>query len=169
MKIGLPKSGIVIKFDNKLLPMNSLFESNSAAGIIYRLAKLHPNTKSLWGKMNVSQMLAHCQVPLQAALGEKQFKRTFFGFVFGRIGKKRFMKEGPFKRNLPTDPRFVVRDDRDFDKEKKQLQVLIHRFATADPPTIAKKRHPFFGNMTQEEWGKLQWKHLDHHLRQFGV
>jgi hypothetical protein len=169
MKSGLPKSRILIKFDNKLLPMNSLFESNSAAGIIYRLAKLHPNTKSLWGKMNVSQMLAHCQVPLQAALGEKQFKRTFFGFVFGRIGKRQMLKAGPFKKNLPTDPRFIVKDDRDFEKEKKQLQVLVHKFAIANPDMIAQKRHPFFGNMTQDEWGLLQWKHLDHHLKQFGV
>ena len=149
--------------------MNSLFESDSAAGIIYRLAKLHSNTKPLWGKMSVSQMLAHCQVPLQAALGEKQFKRTFFGFVFGRIGKRQMLKDGPFKRNLPTDPRFIVKDNRDFDKEKKQLQVLVHKFATADPPAVAKKPHPFFGNMTQDEWGMLQWKHLDHHLRQFGA
>ena len=29
--------------------------------------------------------------------------------------------------------------------------------------------HPKFGPLTQSEWGRLAWKHRDHHLRQFGV
>jgi hypothetical protein len=149
--------------------MGNLFKSSAVTGILDRLSKLTPDSKPKWGKMNVSQMLAHCQVPLQAALGEKQLKRTLIGVLFGGIAKKQMMKEGPFKQNLPTDPSFVVKDDRQFEKKRQQLQTLIQRFASSDAPGIAAKRHPFFGKMTSEEWGILSWKHLDHHLRQFGV
>ena len=29
--------------------------------------------------------------------------------------------------------------------------------------------HGFFGSMSGAEWGVTQYKHLDHHLRQFGA
>lgn len=149
--------------------MRSLFEADAANGILARLNNLQPATKSLWGKMNVSQMLAHCHAPLQVALGEKQLKRRLVGLLFGRIARKSMLKPGDFTKNLPTDPGFLVKDDRDFDTAKKQLESLIQRFSEADSQSVAAKTHPFFGKMTAEEWGILQWKHLDHHLRQFGV
>ena len=54
-------------------------------------------------------------------------------------------------------------------KEKKILLSYIDRFLAIGPEVIANKKHPFFGELTFEEWDKLQWKHLDHHLRQFGA
>ena len=79
------------------------------------------------------------------------------------------MKDETFKKNLPTDPSFVVKDERDFSKEQQKLQILINRFAQADPNAVSAKKHPFFGKMTSDEWGNLGYKHLDHHLKQFGV
>jgi len=149
--------------------MESLFESSAADNILDRVEKLQPRTRPLWGKMTVSQMLAHCKVPLEVAVGEKELKRTLMGVIFGRIGKKQMLKPEPFKKNLPTDPRFVVKNNPDFTSEKHKLESLIRRFAASDPDTIAHRPHPFFGKMTAEEWGWLQYKHLDHHLRQFGV
>lgn len=149
--------------------MNNLFHTNAATGILRRLAKLQPNSKPLWGKMNVSQMLAHNKVPLQVALGEVQFKRNLIGILFGGIARKQMVKPEPFKKNLPTAPSFIVKDERHFEKELLELHALIKRFTSSDPKVIAQKRHPFFGSMTEDEWGLLQWKHLDHHLHQFGV
>jgi len=149
--------------------MKDLFDSVAASGIQDRLSKLQPDSKPLWGKMNVSQMLAHCTVPLQVALSEVQLKQSLFGKIFGRIAKKRMVSENEFKRHLPTAPQFIVRDERNFMSEKQKLQSLIQRFASSDPDSIAKVPHPFFGPMTKKEWGVLQWKHMDHHLRQFGV
>src|SRR5438105_14676467 len=107
--------------------METLFQTTAASEILNRLEKLQPGAKPLWGKMNVSQMLAHCQVPLQASLGEKELKRTFMGFLFGRIGKKQVLKPGPFKKGLPTDPRFVIKNTPDFTNEKQQLTSLIQK------------------------------------------
>jgi len=149
--------------------MESLFQSTVADEILNRLDKLQPGTKPLWGKMNVSQMLAHSKVPLEVALGRKELKKTLMGFVFGKIGKKQMLKPEPFKKNLPTDPRFVVKHTPDFFKEKQELTSLIKEFSSSDPNEIAVRPHPFFGKMNAEEWGWLQYKHLDHHLRQFGL
>ncbi len=149
--------------------MYSLVQPGVASDLIGRLAQLPPNAKAQWGKMSVSQMLAHCQVPLQVALGEKQIKRRFIGRIFGGKYKKIFLSEPPLKHGLPTDPSFVVKDDRDFDKERRKLQALLQRFARSGPEIIVAREHPFFGHMTVDEWGILSWKHLDHHLQQFNV
>ena len=113
--------------------MENLFQSSVADNILSRIEKLQPGMQPLWGKMNVSQMLAHCKVPLEVAVGEKELKRTLMGVIFGRIGKKQMLKAEPFKKNLPTDPRFVVKNNPDFTSEKHKLESLIRRFAASDP------------------------------------
>lgn len=149
--------------------MNNLFEAQQAVEILLRLSKLNPGSAPLWGKMNVSQMMAHCQVPIEVALGEKELKRTVIGFVFGGIAKKQIISDKPIKKSLPTDPSFIVKDDRDFFSEFQKLENQIKKFTESEPAKVAARSHPFFGKMSGEEWGVLNWKHLDHHLRQFGV
>jgi hypothetical protein len=149
--------------------MESLFQLNTTDQVLDRLEKLQADTQPLWGKMNVSQMIAHCKAPLEVALGKKKMKQTFLGVLFGKIAKKQMLKPVPMKKNLPTVPDFIVRYAPDFFTEKQQLASLIKQFSLADRMQIVEKPHPFFGKMTAEEWGWLQYKHLDHHLRQFGV
>lgn len=91
------------------------------------------------------------------------------GFLFGRIAKKKLVGDKPYARNLPTSPSFVVKDDKNFDDEKAKLINIIERFTAGGPDGLIKTPHPFFGPLTVEEWDKCQWKHLDHHLQQFGV
>ena len=149
--------------------MYSLIQPGVASDLIGRLAQLKPDAQAQWGKMKVSQMLAHCQVPIQVALGEKQLKRSMLGKLMGGMIKKRMLNEAPFKHNLPTDPHFIVKDERNFAGERLQLQTLLQRFARSGSGIIVVKQHPLFGDMSVEEWGLLFWKHLDHHLRQFNV
>ena len=91
------------------------------------------------------------------------------GILFGKIAKKQILSDKPFSRNSPTDKHFIVADQRNFEEEKKALIALVQRFAKSGPAGLTKDAHPFFGAMTTEEWDKLMWKHLDHHLQQFGV
>ncbi|CAN5306049.1 hypothetical protein BH11BAC6_BH11BAC6_13970 [soil metagenome] len=149
--------------------MQNLFNREDANGIVLRLTNLTPETKAVWGKMNVAQMLAHSQAPLEVALGNKTLKHSFIGFLFGKMAKKQMLAEGPFKRNLPTDKSFLVKDERVFYDEQQKLVALVKKFTETDPVKIAARAHPFFGKMTEDEWGVLQWKHLDHHLIQFGA
>ncbi len=149
--------------------MENLFTVTSNQKMVNRINSLSPDTKALWGRMTVSQMLAHCQEPLYIALGEKHLKGGLIAFLFGKIAKKQMVKDSPFKKNLPTAPGFVVKVEKNFSEEKNKLVQLVQRFGKNDPEEIAKRPHPFFGKLTVEEWNLLQYKHLDHHLRQFGV
>ncbi len=149
--------------------MKSLFNPTVNQEVIDRIVKLTSSTASQWGKMNVGQMLAHCGVGMQSALGDVTLERSLMGYLFGGIAKKRLVNEEPFKKNLPTAKEFVIADKRNCDEEKKNLIALVQRFGQGGPNGLTKAQHPFFGDMTPHEWDVLMWKHLDHHLRQFGV
>jgi hypothetical protein len=149
--------------------MTYLFDKTKSGDIIARINKLTPASTAQWGKMNVSQMLAHCQAPIQVAIGEHELKRSLMGLLFGRLAKKKLVGDKPYARSLPTSPSFVVKDERDFEQERSKLIQLIERFTAGGADGLIKTPHPFFGPLTVEEWDKCQWKHLDHHLQQFGV
>jgi hypothetical protein len=146
--------------------MNSLFDVQYNTEIINRINKLTPDTKPLWGKMTVAQMMAHCIEGFRSAYGEIKLKRSFIGILFGGMAKKSVMGDKPFKRDLPTDKNFIIRYERNFEEEKNKLTAYVKKFEVR---ALTKDTHPFFGKMTTDEWDKLMVKHLDHHLRQFGV
>jgi hypothetical protein len=148
------------------MEVKNLFGPAVKQEIINRINKLTPNTQHQWGKMDVAQMLAHCQMPLGVATGKHKLKRNFFLSLIGPLFKKQLFNEQPFKRNLPTDKSFKMVDPKDFEKEKQGLIQMINSFSEA---TMSGEPHPFFGKLTKEEWSKGTWKHLDHHLQQFGV
>jgi len=149
------------------MEVKNLFDPAVKQEILVRINKLTPESKALWGKMNVSQMLAHLQVPIGVADGTQKLKRTLFGRIVGPMVKQTLYNDKPFKRNLPTDPSFVmVNSEKDFETEKQKLLSIVSNFSEA---TIVNETHTFFGKLTTEQWSKGTWKHLDHHLQQFGV
>ena len=95
--------------------------------------------------------------------------RMLLGVLFGWMMKSKLYDDVPWKKNLPTAPNFIIKDQRDFEAEKKGLTTLIHQFHAAGPEGITKFPHPLFGKLTPDQWGKSMYKHLDHHLQQFGV
>ncbi len=150
--------------------MKSLFNKTDNQDIINRINQLTPASQAKWGKMNVSQMLAHCQEPLRVAFGELKLKRGLISILLGSYFKKKMTEnDTPFTRNLPTDKAFIMVDKKDFELEKNKLIELLKRFEHTEPESITENTHPFFGKMTPDEWNIIQWKHFDHHLNQFGV
>jgi hypothetical protein len=150
--------------------MKSLFEARSEAEIKARISQLQPDSERLWGKMNAAQALAHCTLGLKLASGEMTPPRTVIGWTIGPLIKKVVLKDDePMRRNSPTVQGLVVQDDRDLRAERDRLCATIDRFAGAGPGGCTRHPHSFFGRLTPEEWGALMYKHLDHHLRQFGV
>lgn len=148
---------------------DSLFEPRGLAAILSRIEKLRPDSPRTFGKMTIAQMLAHCQQPLRVALGELRLKRSLVGILFGRMAKKQLLAPKPWKPGSPTAPQFKITDPRDFAKEKQALLAIVRRFGEGGPAALMKEPHPFFGAMTADEWQQLQWRHLDHHLQQFGA
>ncbi len=149
--------------------MQTLFEPSARLGIHQRLAKLEAASARQWGKMEPAQMLAHCSVALDTANGDLPRKQMLIGKLLAPFVKKGVLGEKPFTKNSPTDPAFLVSDPRDFAREKDRLEKTIDRFCDRGPEAAARATHSFFGKLTGDEWGTLMWKHLDHHLRQFGA
>ncbi len=149
--------------------MKNLFDKPAYNEITERVNRLSPGSKAQWGKMTVSQMLAHCKEAFKVPLSDKKLPRIFAGILLGWLFKSKLYKEEPWKRNLPTAPNFIIKGDRDFEKEKTELMELVNKFYNAGPSGITKYPHPFFGKFTPEQWGKSMYKHMDHHLMQFGV
>jgi len=146
--------------------VKDLFDPVVKQEIINRINKLTPETQHLWGKMDVGQMLAHCQMPLGVAVGSHKLKRNFFLSLIGPMFKSQLYNEKPFKKGLPTDKSFIMKDPKDFEKEKQGLLSMIH---SLNENSMVDEPHPFFGKLSKEQWSKGTWKHLDHHLQQFGV
>ena len=150
--------------------MENLFEKQTAKKFIDRINKLDTKAKAQWGKMNVEQMLTHCQKPLEIASGELVLKpNPIIKFLFGKRAKKQLINEPEFKKNLPTFNEAKILDQRVFDFEKNKLIKLIENYQEKGENGLTKNAHPFFGEMSLSDWNALQVKHLDHHLKQFGV
>ena len=128
--------------------MQSLFEPAARENVNTRLGKVRPESERLWGKMSPAQMLAHCANALEVAAGDRPRKQAL---------------------NSPTDPTFVIRDEREFDAEKARLAAVVDRFCERGPDHAGRQTHSFLGRLSGEEWGVMMYKHLDHHFRQFGV
>jgi hypothetical protein len=150
--------------------VKNLFETTSAEEVKQRIARLRPDSERQWGKMNPGQALAHCSRAMETALGDTTLPRMFIGRIIGGPVKKMALgNDEPMKRNSPTSPAFVVRDQPDVAAESARLSALIDRFSNGGPEKCTRHPHTFFGPMTPGEWAILMYKHVDHHLRQFGV
>ncbi|MBX2827315.1 MAG: DUF1569 domain-containing protein [Flavobacteriaceae bacterium] len=147
--------------------MKSLFEAEAYSEIRSRINNLDENTQGNWGKMTVGQMVRHCQGPFNIMLGKNDYgmKPNWLAKLFF---KKSLYSDKLWRKNLPTAKFLKETEPRDFTKEKAVLEDLLDEFESRkDQP--AWDPHPGFGYFTNEQWGKMQYKHLDHHLRQFGV
>ena len=149
--------------------MKSLFEPSAVDEIRARLQRLAPDCERQWGQMSIAQMLAHCSAWMEIAAGRKRPARSLLGRVVGRLAKASMLGEKPPARNLPTMPSLIVNGDHDFFEEQQTLLVWIDRFAAGGPARCTRHPHSFFGPLTPDEWAILGYKHLDHHLRQFGA
>ncbi len=150
--------------------MKNLFEAAAVEEVQERLTGLKPDSERLWGTMNAAQAVAHCAAGLELAIGDQRPPRKVVGLLFGGLVKKLALgNDDPMRRNTPTMKGLVVRDERDLDLERKRLSALIDRFAAAGPAGCTTHPHSFFGRLTAQEWAILMYKHLDHHLRQFGA
>ncbi|AEH00285.1 DUF1569 domain-containing protein [Lacinutrix sp. 5H-3-7-4] len=147
--------------------MESIFNTQTVNSIFDRIEKLDKNTPAIWGKMDAAQMLNHCQAPINVMLQKKDYGLKSNWFMKLLI-KKSLYSDKPYRKNLPTVPAFKVQTSKSFKTEKKELIELIQELYSQKSKNTWQP-HPVFGHYTNEQWAMLQYKHLDHHLKQFGV
>lgn len=149
--------------------MSSIYNKEDNDLIITRINKLTPESRALWGKMTVDQMLQHCTVTSDVAFGKKDIKINFLLKFLGRMLKKKVFYGGDMGKNSPTAKEFIITTHVEFEKAKSDFIANFSRFASEGKSSIKLMNHPFWGKMTYEDWDALMWKHTNHHLEQFGV
>lgn len=150
----------------------NLFDEQNRNGIVARINNLTPEAKSLWGKMNVNQMICHCTDGLRGCLGELDGKTDESNFLSRSLVKFLVLYAMPIPKNVPTAKRVDQMQDGtkpiDFESDRKTLLEFIEKM-TSQPDNFAWSAHFKFGAMNRKEWEILSGKHLDHHLKQFGL
>jgi hypothetical protein len=147
--------------------MLSLFDPTARRAIAQRLDRLAATSQPLWGRMNVGQMVVHCTLQLQLALGELAAAPMASGA--SRFPMKQLLIYVlPWPKGVPTFPELRDPLTTGWDADRNALRSLIERFGAQDPRR-AWPAHAAFGPMSGRAWGVLAARHLDHHLRQFGA
>ena len=151
--------------------MKNLFEAATADEIKARLRQLRADSPRLWGKMTAAQMVEHCARSMEWAVGDTVPQKVpLIMRIFGRIVKPLVLRgEKRLRPNSPTGVDLLVTDEPEFYAARARLFALVDRFVAGGSAGCTTHPHGFFGKMTPEEWGVLTYKHMDHHLRQFGV
>ena len=150
--------------------MKNIFTKEVTQELIDRINKLSPDSKALWGKMNVGQMLAHCCVTYEMVYTDKHPKPNWLmKFILKSFVKNTVVSEKPFPKNGRTAPQFIMTAEKDFDAEKKRLIDFIKKTQELGADHFHNKASHSFGSLTKQEWNNMFYKHLNHHLTQFGV
>lgn len=149
--------------------MKTIFDTDTHAELRERLSRLTPETERQWGKMSPAQMIEHSARALEMATGQKPMQQAFLGKAIGWIFKGGFISEKPFPKNSPTGPTLIIKDEPDFELTRAKLKGLINDFHGLGSDGTDGNIHGFFGPLSGKQWGETQYKHLDHHLRQFGL
>ena len=149
----------------------NLFNQTKRAELIARINLLTPESKALWGEMSVGEMFCHCLDGSKMALGEiPPTDRS--NFLTRSIVKFLVVYVVPIPKGAPAAPEINPHKKgtkpQDFEKERQLLIEEINNFANLKPADF-KGRHHVFGKMTANQWGRLGYKHINHHLKQFGV
>jgi hypothetical protein len=148
----------------------NIFSTEVANKMIARIDTLQPNSAALWGKMNVAQMLAHCCVAYEFVYTTKHPKpNAFVRFLLKMLAKNVVVGEKPYAKNGRTAKEFLITDPKEFEAEKTRLIGYINQTLQLGAASFEGKESHGFGKLTTVEWNNLFYKHLDHHLGQFGV
>lgn len=146
--------------------MKSIFEEDTYNRLLNRINNLNENSERQWGKMTVGQMAWHCQFPLQWAIENKN--KGNGNFFVRLLFKKSMYNDKSWRKNLPTFSNLKTQENKNINTEKEKLKQLTIEFHVCKTRTEWNP-HELFGKLTHEQWGQMQYKHLNHHLTQFGV
>jgi hypothetical protein len=146
--------------------MNTVWDADTRKELMRRLNGLKPDASPRWGKMNAAQMVGHVTDPLRAAMGEMKVADKNSPL---RLAPLRWLViyKMPWPKGAPTAPEFIHAGPEDLQKNLDTLRTTLDRFCAHRNRRF--QSHAAFGSLSEKDWGCLTWRHLDHHLRQFGL
>ena len=147
--------------------MKSLWQDAARTEILRRIAAVDETTPARWGKFTADRMLSHLAESLKMAVGELDVAGKKLPIRYFPL-KQLILYVLPFPKGTPTAPELLAGKSGPVDDHKADLRRLIAAFA-ALKGSSAWRDHPAFGKMSEKSWGVLVYRHMDHHLRQFGA
>ena len=151
--------------------MKTLANQADREEILRRLATVRPESKRRWGKMSAQRMICHLTDSFRGVTGEKSLARMNIP-LRGVVRWIALHTSVPWKKNLRTMPEMNQEiggtPPTEFQKDVQELRRLFDKF-TQQPRTFEWTPHPIFLQLTDEEWMIWGYRHMDHHLRQFGA
>lgn len=152
------------------MALPNIFTKEVSDQIINRINSLQADSKPKWGTMSADQMFAHCNVSYEMAFEDKHKKPSGFArFLLKAFIKKTVVTEKPYGKGGRTAPAFLITDKRNFENEKTRLINYIRKCVELGENYFEGKESLSFGKMTKTEWNNQFYKHLDHHIKQFGA
>jgi hypothetical protein len=169
MRREKPYFNFALSIKGKIKMKKNLLYQQAADSIIERAKKLQPGNKAGWGKMNATEMLLHANlcneeifqpVASQRSTTLKQYLLRIIALYFAPHFKK------GIKGDIQKETTGKIETSK-FEEQKEKFITLIKKFPEYKQPITL--FHIAFGNISTREWGIAAYKHMDHHLRQFGV
>jgi Protein of unknown function (DUF1569) len=152
------------------MPLPNIFDTQTTNSIIDRINKLNANSQPTWGSMSVDKMLAHCNVTYEMLYTDIHPKpNAFIRFILKVLVKQKVVSETPYQQNGKTAPAFIIKEAKNFEIEKQRLIDFINKTQQQGEAYFDGKVSPSFGPLSKTEWNNMFYKHLHHHLTQFGV
>lgn len=152
------------------MSLPNIFIKEIADNIIERINHLTVESKPEWGIMSVAQMLAHCNVSYEMIYENIHPKPSpFLKFILKILVKNKVVGEAPYQHNSRTAPQFIVKETKNFETEKQRLIGYINKTQQFGENYFDNKESHSFGKLKKTEWNNMLYKHLQHHLSQFGV
>jgi hypothetical protein len=148
--------------------MKTMWDAPCQREIRERVARLSPESKGEWGKMSAPEMVCHLAESLKMALGDLPVTRKNVPIRYPPL-KQLIVYLLPFPQGVPTAPELLTRSPRAWNADVADLQALVDRFVARGSGTTPWVEHPAFGRLSRRAWGVLVYRHMDHHLRQFGA
>ena len=150
--------------------VKNIFAPETLTELENRIRSLTPTSTPLWGKMSIAQMLAHCSLVFEYNNGmRKAGVNPLMKFLLAGLMRKTIAGPKPYRRNSPTATYFRVTDAKEFEVEQLRLLRNAREYSLGGPGQALKIDHAWLGKMSAEEWSTAMYKHLDHHLQQFGA
>jgi hypothetical protein len=147
--------------------MKTIWDPGCRQEILARFEKLTPDRRPAWGSMTTAQMLGHLADPMKAAMGQKTVAPKQSAFS-SPIIRTMIIYCLPWPKSAPTAPEFIHAHEEHFEDNLSAFRATVGEFG-AGGEGARREPHPAFGQISGKAWGRLMYRHLDHHLRQFGI
>ena len=149
--------------------MRTLFDDACRTDVLARLRRVRLDARPTWGRMTAPQMVVHLADQMRMMLGNADLTRMPPAYLRWPVMKQLALYWLPWpKAQIQSPPEGFVTTPTDWDADIATVEALVVQFAARGPEGVWPV-HSHFGRLNGRQWGVLCFRHLDHHLRQFGA